>query len=399
MYILFAGASLKIVRNLIQATGMRECWAPFLEKSGGNVDKEKLLKEILGLNACNLSQSMKETSVDREIDAEDRQDLLDDYIVENLRLQDWITLRDGADRMAKCQEIEGVWERLRPHFNRTREAQGFKPRLEAVRDVMRHLGTGIPEPFEEALLEFVESQHRLFTGYFQALLEPFSKFEEDLPAGPEPLVEPLAQAGPSDPGEPKAAVEPQVRVESEVPVELKVPAQAPPVEPIPSLEEKGSVEPSPLTEALPEAAEISLPDPTDRLSQLPETEESLLGEKFEPEEEAPFTEPLPSEPLLPSEAVSPIAASLETEPTEAPESLKEPVPEIEASPLMEPPLPAERPLPPAPMGFARTVDPKKLAKVLEILLSIDPKADIKPISSAPIPPPPPPEEPPFAGPE
>src|SRR5580698_6186758 len=137
MYILFAGASLKIARNLIQTTGMRDCWALFLEKSRGSANKENLLKEILGLNACNLSQTMKETAADREIDAEDRQDLLDDYIVENLRLQDWIAIRDGAERMAKCQEIEGVWERLRPHFNRTREAQGFKPRLEAVRDVMR----------------------------------------------------------------------------------------------------------------------------------------------------------------------------------------------------------------------------------------------------------------------
>lgn len=199
MYILFAGASLKIAKNLIQTTGMKGCWAPFLEKSRGILDKEKLLKEILGLNTCNLSQTMKETAVDREIDAEDRQDLLDDYIVENLRLQDWISLRDGADRMAKCQEIEAVWERLRPHFNRTREAQGFKPRLEAVRDVMRHLGPGAPEPLEEALLEFVESHHRLFTGYFRALLEPFSKFEEDLPAGREPLGEPLAQAEPPAP--------------------------------------------------------------------------------------------------------------------------------------------------------------------------------------------------------
>jgi hypothetical protein len=78
MYILFAGASLKIARNLIQTTGMRDCWALFLEKSRGSANKENLLKEILGLNACNLSQTMKETAADREIDAEDRQDLLDD---------------------------------------------------------------------------------------------------------------------------------------------------------------------------------------------------------------------------------------------------------------------------------------------------------------------------------
>ena len=302
MYLFFTGASLKIARDLIRTTGIGEYWGPLLEKSKWHGGKGKLLTEILGLNACNLAQTMKETSVDKEIDAEDRQDLLDDYIMENLRLQNWVALRDGSERMGKWQEILVVWERLRPHFNRTREAQGFKPRLEAVRDVMRHLGTGANVPFEEALLEFVESQHRLFKGYIMALLEPFSV--EDLPAEPEPPVEPQRPAASvglealgemGRPAKTSAPVEPPAPVESPAPVEIPLAERTPPLE-------AGREEPLPEPEEFPRRDPV-VPetDPTQRLSRPPGTEDSPLVEGSEPEEESTHPEP-PAESLPAVEA-------------------------------------------------------------------------------------------------
>ena len=425
MYILFASASLKIAKDIIRATGIRECWGPFLEKSQGTIEKRKLLREILGLNVCNLAQAMKETSVEREIDAEDRQDLLDDYIVENLRLQDWITFVDGAERMGTCQEIEAVWERLRPHFSRTREAQGFKPTLEAVRDVMRHLGADDNKPLQAVLLEFFENQHRIFTGYFRGLLEPFSLLEENSKSAPNLLLEP------DDPEEPDAPVEPLVAVVQEAPIEppvvvkpeaslepplavaLKAPveplaalelkatveiprmeappavepevsmektarAQIPQVEPAPSLEEKETAEPSPEPEGLPVDG-IAASDPTKRLSQMPQAEDLPLLEAM-----GPLSMPETAPPIEPTEEAVPLPAL---------EPLREPVAEKEA----ESPLPEmvhiERPFPKGPLGSVRDVDPQKLAQVFDILLALDPTADIKPIPPDRFHPPPPPKEP------
>jgi hypothetical protein len=455
MYIFFTGSSLKIARDLIRSTEIGECWALFLEKSKGEITKENLLKEILGLNACNLAQTLKEILADREIDAEDRQDLLDDYIMENLRLQDWISFRDGAERMGACQEIEAIWERLRPHFSRTREAQGFKPFQEAIREVMWHWKAGDNKPLQEALLEFVETQHRLFIRYFRGLLEPFAVVTEEPPPETPPLLEPKAPGKPPASVEVKAPVEPSARVEPKALMEVKAPVEIPRVEPAPVLEkkveEKRGDPPSPAPERLPEASEVLAPHPTDRLSQPHGLEDSLLLHDMEPEEAAKLPEPLllpetvspvephpllelkaqaeppasieaeapvelkapvepPArvepkasmeaeeeaslpEPLLLPEAVPPVESIGATEPLPLPEPLKEPVPEKEAAPMMEPPLQMEKPLPKRPLGFAHTVDPQKLAKVLEVLLAIDPTIDLKPISPDRFPGHSPPKEP------
>ncbi len=478
MYILFSGASLKIAKNLIQAGGIRDCWTLFLEKSQGTLEKRKLLKEILGLSACNLSQAMKETSVEREIDEEDRQDLLDDYIVENLRLQDWINFVDGAERMGTCQEIEAVWERLRQHFSRTREAQGFKPTLEAVNDVMRNLGADDHKPLKAALLEFFETQHRFFMGYFRGLLEPFSILEENSSTAPSLVLEPEATEEPRVEEKPEVQEETLPQVESVASTKTKTPAEisllepalspkekveekegAPPnllvepptamepeafeeprdqieiplgepalflkekeeekesaetkplpgaslealrealakpqdrmeipiVEPVSSLEEKGeereAAEPFPATEPIPKEAGVRATDPTARSAPFSGAEDFLFLEALDKEEK---TLPPPAETVpLPE----PLGAM---EQSAVPGVLKEPVPKKDAGPPMEEMVHIERPFSKSAPGSSRAVDPRKLAQVFDILLALDPDADIKPIPPSHFQRPLPPKEP------
>src|SRR5581483_8170793 len=117
-------ASLKIAKNLIKVTGVQESIVLFQEKNLSNVGRQELHRQVLALNACNLFQTMKEDFIDREIDAEDRQDIVDDYVVENLRLQKAIPYQDGAQLMDLCLEVQTLAERYRIHWIEEREEAG-----------------------------------------------------------------------------------------------------------------------------------------------------------------------------------------------------------------------------------------------------------------------------------
>src|SRR5262249_32682374 len=136
MYLLFSGASLKIARNLIQVTGTQEIWTTLRQQSTSKAPPRKLWREVLGLSVCNLAQTLLEGNFDREFDPEDRQDILEDFVMEILREEKWVPSKDGAERMDICMEVLEVAERLKIHFSRTRVAQGLKPRPEAVKDLL-----------------------------------------------------------------------------------------------------------------------------------------------------------------------------------------------------------------------------------------------------------------------
>ncbi len=172
MYFLFEGASLKIAKNLIQVTGVQETLKLFREKNISNVGMEELLIQVLALNACNLVQTMKEDFIDKEIDAEDQQDITDDYTVENLRRVGLIHIKDGADLMNKCQDILGIAEKLRTYWTSEEDPKGPGPRYYCVKDVLRRLGNEKNLALHDALFEFMYTQHKHFIHYFRTLLDP-----------------------------------------------------------------------------------------------------------------------------------------------------------------------------------------------------------------------------------
>jgi hypothetical protein len=197
MYSLFEGASLKMAKNLIRVTGVQETLTLFREKNLSNVGMEELLIQVLSLNACNLFQTMKEDFVDREIDSEDQADIVDDYVIENLRMLGLANVKDGADLMEKCQDILGIAEKLQVYWTGEEDRKGPGPRYYCVKDVLRRLGNEKNFELHDALFEFMYTQHKHFIHYFKTLLDPIEP-----PAAPEGTL-------PTLPPETPAASEPQ----------------------------------------------------------------------------------------------------------------------------------------------------------------------------------------------
>jgi hypothetical protein len=172
LFSLFEGASLKIAKNLIRVTGIRETLKLFREKNLSNVGMEELLIQVLALNACNLLQTMKEDFIGQEINSEDQQDIVDDYVVENLRMLGLANIKDGADLMEKCQDILGISERLQVYWTGEDDPKGPGPRYYCVKDVLRRLGNEQNFDLHDALFEFIYTQHKHFIHYFRTLLDP-----------------------------------------------------------------------------------------------------------------------------------------------------------------------------------------------------------------------------------
>jgi|ERR1035441_8210546 hypothetical protein len=199
MFSLFEGASLKIAKNLIKVTGFQESLALFQEKNLSSVGKDELLTQVLALNACNLLQTMKENFVDQEFDPEDRQDIVEDYVVENLRLQKWIVLNDGGVLMDKCQEILGISEKFRAHWMGEEDQTGPGPRYYCVKETLRKLGNEMNYALHDALFEFIYLQHKHFIHYFRTLLEPLENPAEPVPEVWSQKAPPRPASQPTDP--------------------------------------------------------------------------------------------------------------------------------------------------------------------------------------------------------
>lgn len=185
MFSLFPGASLKIAKSLVKVTDVHAGLSLFLNQAPSTVSKQLLFIQMLALNATNLLQTMKENFINREIDSEDSQDIVDDYVVENLRNQEWIPLHDGAELMEKCQEIEEIAQSLRIHWLSDREQGGPEPRYYCVMDVLRRLNNENNGDLQDALYEFINHQHGRFTRYFQTLLKPIEGPETPPAPAPE----------------------------------------------------------------------------------------------------------------------------------------------------------------------------------------------------------------------
>lgn len=172
MFSFFEGASLKIANNLIQVTHMKESLEIFISKDVSTTGYAELLKLVLALNTCNLVQTMKEEFIDKEIGAEDRQDIADDYVYESLQIQEWIKFADGAEHMDKCLAILDISENLGAHWVTNEDSMSPGPRYNCVKDVLRRLGNEKNHALQDAFFEFMYTQHGEFIKYFPLLLEP-----------------------------------------------------------------------------------------------------------------------------------------------------------------------------------------------------------------------------------
>jgi hypothetical protein len=179
MFSLFQGASLKIAKNLIKVTGVQEELNLFVKMNMNTVDHQVLLTQLLALNACNLSQTMKENFIATEIDSEDSQDIVDDYVVETLRHQQTLPIKDGADLMEKCQEIEGIAQKFRIHWMGEEGHNGPEPRYFCVMDVLRKFGNEKNHYLQDGLYDFITKQHEHFIHYFQILLTPLESSQPE----------------------------------------------------------------------------------------------------------------------------------------------------------------------------------------------------------------------------
>ncbi len=179
MFTLFRGASLKIAKNLIKVTGVQEGFHLFLKKNLSTINQQELYVRMLALNATNLLQTMKEEFISKEIDSEDGQDIVDDYVVENLRHQEWVPIKDGADLMEKCQNVEEIAQKFRIHWMGDQEQNGPEPRYYCVMDILRRFGNERNHDLQDSLYEFITLQHKHFTHYFHTLLAPIEAAEKE----------------------------------------------------------------------------------------------------------------------------------------------------------------------------------------------------------------------------
>lgn len=172
MFILKNNESLEIARKLVQSTGLGESLDLLKEKNhSAGVEPGELLKQILGLSTCNLIRTMQADFIANEIVGEDRQDIIDDYVVESLRRQTLLALKDGAERMEKCQEILAVTEDLQVFWDGSEEAKGPGPRYFCVKEVLSRLGDASNYDLRDAFFEFTYLQHKYFIDFFRALLK------------------------------------------------------------------------------------------------------------------------------------------------------------------------------------------------------------------------------------
>lgn len=172
MFILKNNESLEVAKKLVQTTGLGESLDLLKEKNhSAGVEPKELLKQVLGLSAINLIRTMEVDFIAGEIVGEDRQDIIDDYVVESLRRQRLVTLKDGADLMEKCQEILAVAEGLQMFWDGTEEAKGPGPRYFCVKEVLSRLGDASNYDLRDAFFEFTYLQHKYFIDFFRELLK------------------------------------------------------------------------------------------------------------------------------------------------------------------------------------------------------------------------------------
>ena len=165
--------SLERAKKLIQVTSLEENLAFFKAKQSAiKVPAREVLKWVLAMSACNLVRTMKVEFVAAKIPAEDQQDVIDDYVVESLRRQKLLKLKDGAEQMEMCQEILKATVELENFWLKGDDDPNSPgPRYYCVKEVLRRLGDEKNFDLHDALFEFMYLQYKHFLDYFRSFLQ------------------------------------------------------------------------------------------------------------------------------------------------------------------------------------------------------------------------------------
>lgn len=165
--------SLERAKKLIQAGSLEE-HLDFFKKKGGSIKAppSEILKWVLAMSACNLVRTMKVEFIAAKIPAEDQQDVIDDYVVESLRRQKLVKVKDGAEQMEMCQNILKATGELETFWLKGDDDPNSPgPRYYCVKEVLRRLGDEKNFDLHDALFEFMYLQYKQFLDYFRTFLQ------------------------------------------------------------------------------------------------------------------------------------------------------------------------------------------------------------------------------------
>jgi hypothetical protein len=159
---------LETARQLIQFSNLAESLA-FFEETGkaGTAPPGERLKWVLAMSACNLNRTLKLEHIAARLSEDDRQDILDDYVMESLRHQNLQKFKDGAERMEKCGEILKAADELESFWYGAQDPNNPGPRYYCVKAVLEHLGSQGQFDLHDALFEFMYGQYRHFLLHFR----------------------------------------------------------------------------------------------------------------------------------------------------------------------------------------------------------------------------------------
>jgi hypothetical protein len=166
----FGEKSLETARQLILSSNLGESLDLFGPRDPGVTrGLPELLKWVLAMSACNLDRTMKLEGIAARMTEEERQDILDDYVMESLRRQKLQAFKDGGELMEKCQEVLEAAEQLGSFWYGTpQDPHNPGPRYYCVKAVLEHLGAQGRLNLHDALFEFMYVQYHHFLRHFQS---------------------------------------------------------------------------------------------------------------------------------------------------------------------------------------------------------------------------------------
>ncbi len=165
--------SLEIARGIIKNTGLDENLGILKRKKQPiSIESKEFLKLVMSLCACNLVQTMKADFIAEEINGQNSDDIIKDYILESFRTQDLVKLNKSEAEekrlavMAIVRELEGFWdEKEDPH------GSGPGPRYYCVKEILKRMGVQPNYDLHDALFELMYLQYKHYIKFFRGFLD------------------------------------------------------------------------------------------------------------------------------------------------------------------------------------------------------------------------------------
>jgi hypothetical protein len=166
--------SLEVARGIIKNTGLDENLGILKQKKQmGTAEPKELLKLVMSLSACNLVQAMKADFIAEEIGEQHREAIVRDYILESLRNQDLMKLKDKQVSEEMRTAVMVVVGELQNFWNESEDPHGSGPgpRYYCVKEVLKRLGGQPNFDLHDALFELMYLQYKHYIKYFRGYLD------------------------------------------------------------------------------------------------------------------------------------------------------------------------------------------------------------------------------------